>query len=71
MSRQEAEAELLERGLVDGRFLVRVKERTDDEVVFVVSYTHDRMAYHHLLVKEPNGGTFQVNRKGWWEERWS
>ncbi|EGD79108.1 myosin [Salpingoeca rosetta] len=52
LSRSEAESELKKRGLASGRFLVREREVGVDSVTFVVSYTHDRRFFHHLLVRD-------------------
>eukprot|EP00043_Microstomoeca_roanoka_P015316 m.153412 g.153412 ORF g.153412 m.153412 type:complete len:1145 (+) comp16232_c1_seq1:118-3552(+) len=54
LSRQEAERELRERGLEDGRFLVRLRNAGFDSVTYVVSYAHRRKFYHHLLVRDTN-----------------
>lgn len=40
MSREAAEKELSERGMINGRFLVRIKERKQDEVSLALSCVH-------------------------------
>lgn len=52
ISRHEAEAELKERGLVDGRFMVREKLRTKDRIVMAISVTFRQKYYHHLLERD-------------------
>jgi len=49
MSRDDAEKELRERGMASGRFLVRVKERTERHIMLALSYTENRRFYHHIL----------------------
>ena len=52
ISRHEAEAELQERGLADGRFMVREKLRTKNRIVLAVSVTFRSKYYHHLLERD-------------------
>ena len=61
-SRSAAERELMERGMVDGRFLLRLKEQVGEETVFAVSYSYDGEFHHHLLVKRGDDN-FRLNRK--------
>ena len=62
MSRQEAEQELLDRGQVDGRFLVRERTRTRSSITFAISYAFERKFYHHLLTKK-KGRNFSLNKR--------
>eukprot|EP01147_Barroeca_monosierra_P010244 gene10244-2400_t len=62
MSREEAEKELIERGQVDGRFLVRERSRTKTSITFAISYSHQRKFYHHLLIKK-KGKKFTLNKR--------
>ncbi|EGD81714.1 hypothetical protein PTSG_02425 [Salpingoeca rosetta] len=62
MSRDEAEKELLERGQVDGRFLVRERARTRTTVTFAISYAYERKFYHHLLKKKKHRN-FSLNNR--------
>eukprot|EP00040_Diaphanoeca_grandis_P032118 m.193634 g.193634 ORF g.193634 m.193634 type:complete len:1246 (-) comp32511_c1_seq1:49-3786(-) len=55
MSRQEAETELEDRGMADGRFLVREKLRAATKVVLALSVSYRNKFYHHLLTKDPSG----------------
>eukprot|EP00730_Choanoeca_flexa_P004847 TRINITY_DN11819_c4_g1_i5.p1 TRINITY_DN11819_c4_g1~~TRINITY_DN11819_c4_g1_i5.p1 ORF type:complete len:1165 (+),score=413.54 TRINITY_DN11819_c4_g1_i5:208-3702(+) len=54
MDRGECEAELRDQGMVDGRFLVRLKQEKNDAVVYALSYTADEEFYHHLLTRKKN-----------------
>lgn len=55
LSRNAAEQELEDRGMVDGRFLVREKLRSADRVVLALSVTFRRKFYHHLLQRQTEG----------------
>lgn len=55
LSRYESEKELEDRGLVDGRFLVREKGRWPQRIVLALSVSYRRKFYHHLLTKTTNG----------------
>lgn len=55
VDRLAAEAELKERGKVDGRFLVRVKLRTSARIVLALSLTYSSKYYHHLLARQKQG----------------
>lgn len=60
LGRAEAEKELLERGLVDGRFMVRIKSQAPTCIIYALSYTFERRYYHHLLTKKKRGN-FTLN----------
>ena len=60
-SRGETEAELRQRGLVDGRFIVRERNMAKGKVQFALSYTYLKKFYHHLLNKEGKDGDFTLN----------
>lgn len=62
ISRQAAEDELEDRGMVDGRFLVREKLRSHDRVVFALSVSFRKKFYHHLLMR-PFAGQWQLDEK--------
>lgn len=55
ISRQAAEEELRDRGMEDGRFLVREKLRSAERVVFALSVTYKRKFFHHLLQRQMSG----------------
>lgn len=60
MGREEAEQELLERGQVDGRFMVRIKSQAPTCIIYALSYCYQRRYYHHLLTKK-KGRNFTLN----------
>ena len=64
MSRGQAETDLLDRGMVDGRFLVRLKKEKDDIITYAVSYTFDQAYKHHLLSKRHSDHCWLVNKQG-------
>lgn len=54
MSREEAEEELTDRGMIDGRFIVRIKSQAPNCIIYALSYCYERQFYHHLLTKKKN-----------------
>jgi hypothetical protein len=52
MDRGECEAELRDQGMVDGRFMVRLKQEKKSMVVYALSYSADEDFYHHLLTRK-------------------
>ena len=72
ISRTDAEDELKDRGMVDGRFLLRIKQRTHDSVSFALSYTFNGRMYHHMLNRdrdEPwmlDGSIVLVSSRSFW-----
>lgn len=54
MSREDAEDELMDRGMVDGRFVVRIKSQSANSIVYALSYTCGGKYYHHLLTRKKN-----------------
>jgi hypothetical protein len=63
MSRGQAEKDLMERGMVDGRFLVRLKKESDAMITYAVSYTFDQSYKHHLLSKKFNDRRWLLNKQ--------
>mmetsp|Transcript_35727 Transcript_35727/g.93386 ORF Transcript_35727/g.93386 Transcript_35727/m.93386 type:complete len:1264 (-) Transcript_35727:548-4339(-) len=55
ISRGDAEEELEDRGMVDGRFLVREKLRSHERVVLALSVSFRKKFYHHLLMRHAVG----------------
>eukprot|EP00038_Savillea_parva_P002259 m.112345 g.112345 ORF g.112345 m.112345 type:complete len:1310 (-) comp10779_c2_seq1:47-3976(-) len=55
ISRQAAETELEDRGMVDGRFLVREKLRSHERVILALSLSFRKKFYHHLLTRNLTG----------------
>jgi hypothetical protein len=55
IDRNVAVNELARRGLVDGRFVVREKERRSDFVAFAISYSFQKKLYHHILCRRLGG----------------
>lgn len=55
ISRVDAEEELRDRGMVDGRFIVREKLRSSERIVLALSVTFRRKFYHHLLARQVEG----------------
>ena len=55
ISRGAAEDELRERGMTDGRFVVREKLRSAERIVLALSVTFRRKFYHHLLARQLQG----------------
>lgn len=72
ISRADAEDELKARGMVDGRFLLRIKQRTHESVSFALSYTYQGRMYHHMLNRdrdEPwmlDGSIVLVSNRSFW-----
>lgn len=72
ISRQDAEDELKARGMIDGRFLLRIKQRTHSNVSFALSYTFHGRMYHHMLNRnrdEPwmlDGTIVLVSSRSFW-----
>jgi hypothetical protein len=62
VSRDQAETELRERGMADGRFMVREKKRTSERIVFALSVVFRSKFYHHLLTKQLEGD-WQLDEK--------
>lgn len=62
MTRHESEQELSDRGMVDGRFLIREKGRWPKRVVLALSVSYARKFYHHLLTKTV-GGEWHLDEK--------
>ena len=55
ISRGDSEDELRERGMTDGRFVVREKLRSAERIVLALSVTFRRKFYHHLLTRQLEG----------------
>jgi hypothetical protein len=49
ITRIAAARELAERGLVDGRFLIRTKESGSGRVLLALSYSYKKQVFHHIL----------------------
>eukprot|EP00730_Choanoeca_flexa_P015232 TRINITY_DN6949_c0_g1_i1.p1 TRINITY_DN6949_c0_g1~~TRINITY_DN6949_c0_g1_i1.p1 ORF type:complete len:1011 (+),score=340.43 TRINITY_DN6949_c0_g1_i1:324-3035(+) len=63
LPRPQAERELEERGMVDGRFLVRLKKRQPEMVTYAVSYTAEEEYKHHLLSKRRGAMHWMLNKR--------
>lgn len=55
ISRHVAVNELATRGMVNGRFVVREKERKHDFVSFAISYSFEGKLFHHILCRRRAG----------------
>ena len=64
MDRGECESELQEQGMVDGRFVVRLKTEKPNSVVYALSYGADGEFYHHLLTRK-KGRKWTLNDRTW------
>lgn len=51
ISRAAAIKELQDRSMVDGRFLIRLKERSPDKISLAISYSYERKIFHHILLR--------------------
>jgi hypothetical protein len=63
MSRFGAEDELRARGMADGRFLIRLKKRDENEVSLALSYTFKREFFHHIVSRKRVSGQLLLTHR--------